>query len=170
MGYVPTHMGFAGTPLTLKVRGRGLSAKVVKLPFVPTSYYRPRRRHRMTRHFTKDHEWIEVNGDTATVGITQYAQHQLGDVVYVELPDIGATLVQHAEAAVVESVKAASDVFSPADGTVSEVNTGLAEDPAGINGDPEGNAWMFRMTLSKPDQIEALMDAGAYEAFCAGLG
>ena len=129
-----------------------------------------RRRHRMTRHFTKDHEWIEVNGDTATVGITQYAQHQLGDVVYVELPDVGATLVQHAEAAVVESVKAASDVFSPADGTVSEVNTGLAENPAGINGDPEGNAWMFRMTLSKPDQIEALMDAGAYEAFCTGLG
>ena len=100
----------------------------------------------------------------------QYAQHQLGDVVYIELPDVGAAVAQHGEAAVVESVKAASDVFCPVDGMVTDVNADLAETPAGITSDPEGNAWMFRITLSRPEQVEALMDEAAYKAFCAGLG
>ncbi len=124
----------------------------------------------MTRFFTKDHEWIEVEGDSGTVGITDYAQHQLGDVVYVELPAIGKAVVQHREAAVVESVKAASDVFSPADGTVSEVNDALADNPAQINATPESDAWMFKMKLSKPEQLKELMDDKAYKAFCTGLG
>ncbi len=124
----------------------------------------------MTRHFTKDHEWIEVANGIGTVGITDYAQHALGDVVYVELPAVGKALVQKQEAAVVESVKAASDVFSPADGAVTGVNGGLADEPARLNGDPEGEAWMFRISLAKPEQVEALMDEAAYKTFCEGLG
>jgi glycine cleavage system H protein len=124
----------------------------------------------MSRFFTKDHEWIEVEGASGTVGITDYAQHQLGDVVYVELPAIGKDVAQHREAAVVESVKAASDVFSPVDGKVTAVNDDLSGEPAHINSDPEGTAWIFRVALSKPDQLSTLMDEAAYKDYCAGLG
>jgi glycine cleavage system H protein len=123
----------------------------------------------MTTYFTEDHEWITVNGGTATVGITDYAQAQLGDIVFVELPAPGANVAKGGEAAVVESVKAASDVFAPVTGTVSEVNAALEEDPALVNSAPEGDGWFFKLALADPAELEGLMDAAAYKAFCEGL-
>lgn len=123
----------------------------------------------MPRYFTEDHEWIDVDGDNATVGITDYAQSQLGDVVFVEVPQAGTTLSKGGDAAVVESVKAASDVYAPVDGTVSEGNAALEDDPSLVNTDAEGAGWFFRMTLSDPSQLEGLMDAVAYKEFVATL-
>lgn len=123
----------------------------------------------MARYFTKDHEWLDVDGDTATVGITDYAQEQLGDIVFVETPDAGKTVAQGDDAAVVESVKAASDVYAPASGIVSEGNAALADDPALVNTDPEGEGWFFKMTLSDAGQVSAMMDEAAYKDFVAGL-
>lgn len=123
----------------------------------------------MARYFTKDHEWLDVDGDTATVGITDYAQEQLGDIVFVETPEAGKTVAQGDDAAVVESVKAASDVYAPASGTVSEGNAALADDPALVNTDPEGDGWFFKMTLSDAGQVSAMMDEAAYKDFVAGL-
>ncbi|MCW5647669.1 MAG: glycine cleavage system protein GcvH [Sphingopyxis sp.] len=123
----------------------------------------------MPRYYTEEHEWIDVDGDVATVGITDFAQGQLGDIVFVEVPDTGAELTQGGDAAVVESVKAASDVYAPVDGTVTQGNSQLAEDPALVNSDPEGEGWFFRMTLGDKSQLDALMDAKAYKAFCDAL-
>ncbi|MEQ8310113.1 MAG: glycine cleavage system protein GcvH [Sphingopyxis sp.] len=123
----------------------------------------------MPRYYTEEHEWIDVDGDVATVGITDFAQGQLGDIVFVEVPDTGAELSQGGDAAVVESVKAASDVYAPVDGTVTEGNAQLEEDPALVNSDPEGEGWFFRMTLSDKSQLDGLMDAKAYKAFCDAL-
>ncbi len=117
----------------------------------------------MTRYYTKDHEWLDVDGTTATVGITDYAQHALGDVVYVELPDISKTVTQGGDAAVVESVKAASEVYAPVSGTVTEINQELADNPALVNTKAESTAWFFKMTLTKPVELEALMNADAYK-------
>jgi len=122
-----------------------------------------------TLKFTKDHEWIRVEGDEAVVGITDYAQQQLGDVVFVELPEIGKTVEQGKDAAVVESVKAASEVYAPVDGTVLAVNDALADEPAAVNTDAQGSGWFFRVKLAKPEQIDALMDETAYAAFTASL-
>lgn len=123
----------------------------------------------MPRYYTEDHEWIDVDGDVATVGITDFAQEQLGDIVFVEVPDTGAELSRGGDAAVVESVKAASDVYAPVDGTVTEGNSQLEEDPALANSDPEGDGWFFRMTLSDKSQLEGLMNGAAYKAFCDDL-
>ncbi len=123
----------------------------------------------MTRYFTKDHEWLDVTGDTATVGISDYAQGQLGDVVFVEVPAAGTVVSKGGQAAVVESVKAASDVYSPASGTVTEANAALEADPALVNTAPETDGWFFKLTLSDPSEIEGLMDAAAYAAFVATL-
>ncbi|MBB5711544.1 glycine cleavage system protein GcvH [Sphingomonas sp. IC-56] len=123
----------------------------------------------MSRYFTQDHEWIQVDGDTATVGITTYAQSQLGDIVFVETPDAGKTVAKGDDAAVVESVKAASDVYAPASGTVVEGNPALADNPALVNEDPEGEGWFFKLTLSNAAEVEALMDEAAYKDFVAGL-
>lgn len=123
----------------------------------------------MTRCFTKEHEWIEVGGDTATVGITDYAQEQLGDVVFVELPEPGRVVAKGGEAAVVESVKAASDVYAPVSGTVTEANAALTEDPALVNSAPEGEGWFFKLTLSDAGELEGLMDEAAYRAWVATL-
>ncbi len=123
----------------------------------------------MTLYFTKDHEWLDVTGATATVGITYYAQEQLGDVVFVEVPDAGRVVAKGKEAAVVESVKAASDVYSPVSGTVTEANAALAADPALVNTAPEGEGWFFKLTLSDLSELEGLMDAVAYKAFVATL-
>ncbi|MBD8877999.1 glycine cleavage system protein GcvH [Roseibium polysiphoniae] len=119
----------------------------------------------MTTYFSKDHEWIAVEGDVATVGITKYAQEQLGDVVFVELPEAGKALSQGDEAAVVESVKAASEVYAPIDGEVVEANEVLAEEPAKVNEDPEGGAWFIKMKVANADQLSDLMDEAAYKAF-----
>lgn len=123
----------------------------------------------MSRYYTEDHEWIELDGEIGTVGITDYAQGQLGDIVFVEVPDEGKTLGKGDEAAVVESVKAASDVYSPVSGTVIEGNPALADQPALVNEDPEGEGWFFKLTLSDTSELDGLMDEAAYEAFVSKL-
>jgi len=123
----------------------------------------------MTMYFTQDHEWISVEGDSATVGITDYAQAQLGDVVFVEVPPAGTAVAKGKEAAVVESVKAASDVYAPVSGTVTEANAALEADPSLVNTAPEGEGWFFKLTLSNPAELEGLMDDAAYKAFVDGL-
>ncbi len=115
--------------------------------------------------FTKDHEWVRLDGDLAVIGITDYAQSQLGDVVYVELPDIGRRLEQGKEVAVVESVKAASEVYAPISGEVVEVNDALAADPAQVNADPMGQGWFLKLRLADPKQLDQLMDEAAYQRF-----
>jgi glycine cleavage system H protein len=115
--------------------------------------------------YTKDHEWVRVEGDLAVVGITDYAQSQLGDVVYVELPEIGRRVEQGKEAAVVESVKAASEVYAPVSGEVVEVNEALAADPARVNADPIGEGWFIKLRLDDPKQLGTLMDEDAYKRF-----
>lgn len=113
-------------------------------------------------YFTDDHEWIRVEGDIATVGITNYAQEQLGDLVFVELPQAGRALVKGDAAVVVESVKAASDVYAPVDGEVTAVNDALASDPGTVNSGAEGDGWLWKMRLADPSQLDGLMDADAY--------
>jgi glycine cleavage system H protein len=123
----------------------------------------------MTTYFTKDHEWISVEGDAATVGITDYAQAQLGDVVFVEVPPAGTEVAKGKEAAVVESVKAASDVYAPVSGTVTQANDALEADPALVNTSPEAEGWFFKLTLADAGELEGLMDETGYKAFVAGL-
>jgi glycine cleavage system H protein len=123
----------------------------------------------MTTKYTKDHEWVRIDGDVATVGISNYAQQQLGDVVFVELPDAGRAATQGGEIAVVESVKAASEVFAPVSGDVTESNAALMENPALVNEDAEGEGWFFKMTLSDAAELGALMDEAAYQAYVEGL-
>ncbi len=113
--------------------------------------------------FTDDHEWLEIEGDTATVGITKYATEQLGDIVFVELPETGAEFAKGDAAAVVESVKAASDVFMPLDGTIAEVNQAIVDEPVKVNDDPEGDGWFFKMRLKDPSDADPLMDEAAYK-------
>jgi glycine cleavage system H protein len=120
----------------------------------------------MNLYFTKDHEWISVEGETATVGISDFAQAQLGDVVFVELPAAGTQVAKGKEAAVVESVKAASDVYAPVTGEVTEANAALEAEPALVNSDAEGQGWFFRLTLSDWSELDGLMDREAYQAFC----
>lgn len=114
-------------------------------------------------YFTKDHEWLAVDGDTATVGITNHAQEQLGDLVFVELPDSGRTVTKDEEAVVVESVKAASDVYAPVSGEITETNAALAGDPALVNRSAESDGWLFKMKLSDASELDGLMDRAAYE-------
>jgi glycine cleavage system H protein len=121
------------------------------------------------KRFTKDHEWVVLDGDIATVGITDHAQEQLGDLVHVELPELERTVAEGETCAVVESVKAASDVFSPLAGKVVEINETIAEDPSIVNSDAEGEGWFFRLELDDPDSFEALMDQDAYDEFLETL-
>jgi glycine cleavage system H protein len=121
------------------------------------------------RYYTKDHEWIDVDGANATVGITTYAQEQLGDIVFVEVPASGAKVAKGSDAAVVESVKAASDVYAPVSGTVTEGNAALEAEPALVNSAPESDGWFFKLTLDDMAEIEGLMDRAAYDAFVGSL-
>lgn len=123
----------------------------------------------MPRYFTDEHEWIEIEDDVATVGITDYAQEQLGDIVFVELPAVGTALDKGGDAAVVESVKAASDVYSPITGEVTEVNETLEEDPALVNSSPEEDGWFFRLSISDSSELKGLMDENGYRAFVDSL-
>jgi len=123
----------------------------------------------MPRYFTDEHEWIDVEGDSATVGITDYAQEQLGDIVFVELPDVGAMLDKGGDAAVVESVKAASDVYAPITGEVTEGNAALEDEPALVNSSAEEDGWFFRMTIGDKSELEGLMDDKGYKAFVEAL-
>ena len=119
----------------------------------------------MSKKYSKEHEWIEPNGDNWRVGITNFAQEQLGDVVAVELPEVGKTLSAGEECAVIESVKAASDIYSPAAGAVTAVNTQLEDDPALVNSAAESDGWLWEMSLESPDALDELMDADAYAKF-----
>jgi len=116
----------------------------------------------MSVYFTKDHEWIRVDGDTATVGISDHAQEQLGDIVFAEVPETGRRLSKGQEAAVVESVKAASDVYSPVSGEVVDGNSKVGDDPSIVNSDPEGEGWFFKLKLDNPSELDGLMDEAAY--------
>ena len=123
----------------------------------------------MPRYYTQDHEWIDVDGDVGTVGITDYAQGQLGDITFVELPEAGAALAKGDAPCVVDSVKAASDVYAPVSGTVTDANAALADEPELVNSDPENGGWLFRLTLSDPSELAGLMDKAASDAYVAGL-
>lgn len=124
----------------------------------------------MSLYFTEDHEWISIDVDgIGTVGVTPYAQAQMGDVVFVDLPDIGAVLAKGDDAAVVESVKAASELYSPVSGEVVEINEALPNTPGLVNEDPMGEAWFYRLRLSDPAELEGLMDQDAYDAFVTSL-
>lgn len=124
----------------------------------------------MSKKFTKDHEWIDVEGDIARIGITNHAQEQLGDVVFVELPEAGRQFQQGNDAAVVESVKAASEVYAPVSGEIVEPNTKLEDDPALVNQDPTESGWFFTMKVSNPDELNDLMDEAAYADYVKELG
>jgi glycine cleavage system H protein len=119
----------------------------------------------MSTRYSRDHEWVRLDGDVAVIGITDYAQEQLGDVVYVELPAVGKKLARGDEAAVVESVKAASEVFAPVAGEVVAVNDALTDEPGAVNQSPEGAGWFLKLKLDDKGEVEALMDADAYKAF-----
>ena len=119
----------------------------------------------MTTRYTRDHEWIRLEGDTATVGISEYAQEQLGDIVFVELPAVGKKLAKGAEAAVVESVKAASEIYAPVAGDVIEVNAALADQPGIVNEHPEGAGWFIKLKVANRSEFDELMDGEAYSAF-----
>ena len=123
----------------------------------------------MSRYYTEDHEWVEVDGDIGTVGISDYAQSQLGDIVFVEVPADGKVLAKGDEAAVVESVKAASAVYAPVSGIVIEGNAELADKPALVNEDPEGDGWFFKLTLTDTSELEGLMDEAKYADFVSKL-
>tara|TARA_R110002126_G_scaffold21747_6_gene78238 strand:- start:1343 stop:1720 length:378 start_codon:yes stop_codon:yes gene_type:complete len=120
--------------------------------------------------FSKEHEWVRLEGDVATVGISDFAQAQLGDVVFVELPEPGRQVEQNGDACVVESVKAASEVYAPVSGEIVEVNSALEEDPELVNQAPTGAGWFMKIRISDPSQVEAMMDEAAYEAFTASQG
>lgn len=119
--------------------------------------------------YTQEHEWISVEDDVATCGISDYAQQQLGDVVFVELPEVGKTVAQSEEIAVVESVKAASDIYAPISGEVIEVNGALEDEPGLVNGDPTGEGWFFRLRIENAEELEGLMDDDAYQDYVEGL-
>ena len=123
----------------------------------------------MTRYFTKEHEWIEVDGETGTVGITDYAQGQLGDITFVELPAEGDEVKKADSVSVIDSVKAASDIYAPASGTVSAVNPALDEQPELVNADAAGEGWLFKITLSDTSELDGLMDESAYQSYVEGL-
>ena len=123
----------------------------------------------MSRYFTREHEWIEVDGDIGTVGITDYAQGQLGDITFVELPVEGQSIGKGDSVSVVDSVKAASDVYAPVSGTVTEVNAALDGAPELVNSEAESGGWLYRVALSDPVELNGLLDRGGYDAFVAGL-
>ncbi len=120
-------------------------------------------------HYTKEHEWIQIEGDSGTIGISEYAAEQLGDIVYIELPEAGKEIAQSEEVAVVESVKAASEIYAPAGGTVTEVNERLSGEPGTVNEDATGEGWFIKLKLSDPGEVEGLMDEAAYKDYVAGL-
>lgn len=123
----------------------------------------------MSLYFTKEHEWVRVEGDTATVGISDHAQNALGDIVFAEVPEKGRELKKGDDAAVVESVKAASDVYAPISGTVTEGNDDIADDPSLINSDPEGDGWFFKMSIADKSELSGLMEEDAYREWCETL-
>jgi len=123
----------------------------------------------MSTFYTEDHEWIKVDGEAGTVGISDYAQNALGDIVFVELPDIGASFAKGDDAAVVESVKAASDVYAPVGGEITATNGALEDAPETVNSDAGGEGWFFKMKIADASELDSLMDEAAYKEYCDGL-
>jgi len=123
----------------------------------------------MSVYYSREHEWVRVEGDAATIGITDFAQGQLGDVVFVEVPEPGRVVARGGEAAVVESVKAASDVYAPVSGTVTQGNQAVVDEPSLVNTDPEGEGWFFKLTLSDNHELSELMSADQYKSYCEDL-
>ena len=177
MGYVEPAHSAIGTELALQVRGKALPARVCRhavraQPLFPQArliLIFPQEHSMAETRYTKDHEYIRVDGDTGTVGITDYAQSQLGDVVFVELPDVGKSVAKGGEAAVVESVKAASEVYAPVSGEIVEVNTVLADTPATVNDDPKGQGWFVKLKLKDASELEGLMTEDQYNDYIANL-
>jgi len=124
---------------------------------------------KMTIKYTEEHEWLTIDGDIATVGVTDYAQHQLGDVVFVELPEVGSAFSAGDNASVVESVKAASDVMAPITGEITQINPDLGEAPGTVNSDPTGHGWFFKMTIADRNELDIMMDAATYKTFITEL-
>ena len=124
----------------------------------------------MTVKFSNEHEWIRVDGDVGTIGITNYAQEQLGDVVFVDVPQVGRKVAKGESVAVVESVKAASDIYAPVSGEIVECNKALADSPGDVNAEPMGKGWFFKIKLANKSELDGLMDEAAYDAFVKGLG
>lgn len=124
----------------------------------------------MSLKYSKDHEWVRLEGEVATIGITDFAQEQLGDIVYVELPEPGRSVAAHEQVAVVESVKAASEVYAPISGEVTESNQALGDEPAKVNADPLGGGWFFKLKVADKGELDELMDEAAYKAFCDAGG
>ena len=124
----------------------------------------------MTVKYTKEHEWIRIEGDTATIGISEYAQEQLGEIVFVDLPEAGKQLEKGSEAVVIESVKAASEVYSPASGEVTEANADLDAEPGKVNADATGEGWLYKMKITDPGELDDLMNEDDYKGFVEGLG
>ena len=122
-----------------------------------------------SKHYTEDHEWVALEDDIATVGISNFAQEQLGDIVFVELPEVGRLMAQGDEAAVIESVKAASELYAPVDGEVAEVNDRLGEEPGLVNSSPTGDGWFIKIKVNDPSQLDGLMDQAAYDSFIGTL-
>ncbi|NQU61884.1 MAG: glycine cleavage system protein GcvH [Rhodospirillales bacterium] len=124
----------------------------------------------MSMHYTKEHEWVRVEGDTATIGISVYAQEQLGEIVFVELPDVGTQLERGSQAAVIESVKAASEIYAPVSGKVTETNGDLDAEPSKVNDDATGEGWLFKVSLSDTSELEDMLNEGDYMGYVEGLG
>ena len=162
MGYVKYNFSKVGTKILLEVRGKKHEAKVSELPFYKKSYARWTVNE---KKFSKQHEWISTDGEVATVGITEHAVEMLGDIVFVELPKKGKNVEKEGQAGVVESTKAASDIYSPIAGEVTEVNQSIVDDPAAVNKDPEGNAWFFKIKVKNKSDIDILMSKADYEKF-----
>jgi len=164
MGYLPRALSAPGTRAFAEVRGSRVPVEVTDLPFIPHRYKRTIRSNRNMLRFTADHEWLRIDGDVAVVGITEHAQEQLGDLVFVELPASGKSFAKGAPAAVVESVKAASDVYAPISGQIVETNESIVADPTIVNSDPLGNGWFFKLKIADPSEIDSLMDEQSYKA------
>ena len=162
-----------GSAIAVEVRGRGQAARVVKTPFHPPRVKRKEKvkaTYPAELRYTREHEWAKVEGKRARVGITHYAQDQLGDVVFVELPKVGAKVTQMQTFGVVESVKAVSDLFAPLSGVVAEVNQELTQQPERVNRDPYGGGWLIVIELSSPAEADKLMTAQQYEEFLKTAG
>lgn len=123
----------------------------------------------MSRYYSKDHEWLEIEGNVGTIGITDYAQHQLGDITYIEMPEVGSEIKQFSIFCTIESVKAASDVYAPASGTIKEVNAALEDTPEIVNKSPEGEGWIVKVEVSNVSELNNLMDKSSYEKYVKGL-
>jgi glycine cleavage system H protein len=169
MGYVEKEFSKKDTKVFLEVRGKKHPANICGLPFYKKSYVKGATKMSEVK-YSKEHEWIKIEGDVGTIGITQHATEMLGDIVFVELPDVGTSVEKDGNAGVVESTKAASDVFTPISGEVMENNQSIVDDPAKINSDPENDAWFFKLKIKDKNELDSLMNKDEYDKFAKESG